>query len=312
MTATVPSPSTTEMLDQVLGDVAGLTGSGQVATYIPALARVPRRKLAVSTADIGGSVHGSGNYEEKFSIQSIHKIFSLTVALAQSPGSDLWERVWREPSGDPFNSVVLLERENGVPRNPLINAGAIVVADLLIELLREDPVGTVCEMLSELSGSQVEVDSEVADSEAETGFRNRSLANLLKSYGNLTNEVEVALDVYFRLSGIAMTTAELATATRFLANDGVDPISGKQILSAQDARRVNSLMLMAGTYDAAGAFAYEIGIPCKSGVGGGIVGVVPEVTSVCVWSPGLDETGNSLAGRAALASFVKRSGLSVF
>lgn len=312
MTATVRTATTSEMLKLVMTDVAGLTGNGHVATYIPALARIPRRKLAISTAQVDGAQFEAGDSQERFSIQSISKLFSLTLALSHSPGPELWERVWREPSGDPFNSVVLLERENGIPRNPFINAGAIVVADLLIELLGKDPVSAVCEMLSELTGTEIRVDSEVATSESETGFKNRSLAHLLKSYDNLHNDVDVALDVYFRLCGIAMSTTELAAATRYLANDGTDPASGKQIVDAEKTRRINSLMLMAGTYDAAGAFAYEIGLPCKSGVGGGIVGIVPDVTSVCVWSPGLDETGNSLAGRAALASFVKRSGLSVF
>lgn len=287
---------------------------GRVATYIPALAAVPAERLAAAAWRTGSDpsrIAGAGDADEAFSIQSIAKVFTLTLALQRGLADRIWARIGREPSGDPFNSIVLLEREQGVPRNPFINAGAIVVADVLAEAL-DDPIDELLGLLSGLVGAPVEVDAAVAESEADTGFRNRSLANLMKSFGNMNGDLDRVLDVYFRQSSVAMSARQLVTATRFLANDGIDPATGQQVLAPLDARRVNALMLMAGTYDAAGEFAYEIGLPCKSGVGGGIVGVVPDQAAVCVWSPGLDATGNSLAGRAALARFVERSGLTMF
>ncbi|MGI9015689.1 MAG: glutaminase [Euzebya sp.] len=304
---------TTELSDTVATvaqEVHPLVGTGAVATYIPALARVPADSFALAVAPLQGEVCTAGLAQQGFSIQSISKVFTLTLAMQRFAG-DLWRRVGREPSGDPFNSLVQLEYENGKPRNPFINAGAIVVADVLRGCLA-DPLGELVTLISELAGSPVTVDGEVALSEAETGFRNRSLANLMKGFGNIDHDPDDVLDVYFAQCSVAMTATQLATALRFLANDGVDPTSGARVLSVSKARRVNALMLTCGTYDAAGEFAFRVGIPCKSGVGGGVVGVVPHHLAACAWSPGLDPTGNSVAGRAAMEALVDHTGLSVF
>ena len=305
-------PVTRQLLSGIVEQVRPLTAHGAVATYIPALAAVPAHHLGLAVWRHGSNeVLGAGDADVAFSVQSISKVFTLALALRHGGVDRLWARVGREPSGDPFNSIALLEREQGVPRNPFINAGAIVVADLLCTL-RPDPVGDLVAFVSELAGEPVAVDGVVAASEAATGYRNRALANMIRSFGNLDNDTEAVLDVYFRQCSLAMTASQLARAVRFLANDGIDPATGVAVLRPTEARHVNALMLMAGTYDAAGAFAYEIGIPCKSGVGGGIVGVVPDRATVCAWSPALDATGNSLAARAALAALVARTGLTVF
>ncbi len=306
MTTAIQKP----LLDAVLNDAKPYVSKGTVASYIPALSRVPANKLAISTAT-KDAVVSSGDVADSFTIQSVSKVFTLALALQQKSGAELWRRVGREPSGHPFSSIILLEREKGIPRNPFINAGALVVADILCSAWR-DPIDNILHLFSLLTGDKIEVDAEVAASEQATGDKNRALAHLIKSYGNLENDVEKVLDVYFRQCAIKMTVEQLAKAAKFLAFDGVDQISKKSVVTAEDARRINALMLMAGTYDAAGMFAFEIGIPCKSGVGGAILGVVPDVATVCVWSPGLDGTGNSLAGRAALSSFVAHSGMSVF
>ncbi len=298
------------IVPQVAEDVSGLIGQGEVATYIPALARVPKDAFGLAVADLDGGCFTVGHAQIPFSIQSISKIFSLTLALQRFEG-DLWARVGREPSGDPFNSLVQLERESGIPRNPFINAGAIVVADVLASAL-DDPVGGIVELVSELASARVSVDGEVALSEAATGYRNRSLANLMKGFGNIEGEPDEVLPVYFAQCSLSMTAVQLATSLRFLANDGVDPGSGHRVLPVSLARRVNALMLTCGTYDAAGEFAFRVGIPCKSGVGGGIVGVIPHHLTACAWSPALDETGNSVVGRAAMEALVDRTGLSVF
>ena len=211
----------------------------------------------------------------------------------------------KEPSGDPFNSLFQLEFERGVPRNPLINAGAIVIADCLVSD-REEARDDIRTFASDLCGASVDFDAVVAASERDTGHRNASLAHLMKSFDNLENPVEAVLDTYFHQCSLSMSCRELAIAFGFLA-DG-----GGGVVSAGRARRINALMLTCGTYDRAGEFAFEVGLPAKSGVGGGIVAVVPGQGVIAVWSPGLGRSGNSVAGVEALRRFVARTGWSVF
>ena len=287
---------------------------GHVATYIPALARVPADQFGIALHTVDGFEAGAGDCDVPFSIQSVSKVFSLTMGL-QAVGDALWQRVGREPSGNPFNSLVQLESEHGKPRNPFINAGAIVVADVLLGLGRSS--ADLVAMLSDLCGEAVDIDEEVAASEAETGFRNRALANFMKSFGGIENDVTAVLELYFRQCAIRMSCRQLARAASYLCRDGAHPLSGQggarpALISERLARRVNALMLTCGTYDMAGEFAYLIGLPCKSGVGGGIVAVVPDRLTLAVWSPALDDSGNSWLGMKALEMFVSRTGLSVF
>lgn len=310
-----PTPTTAELdtlLDEVADEVRPLAADGVVASYIPALAQVPADRFALAVSRMDGDECATGDADVLLSVQSISKLFTLVLAV-QDPtvAQRLWTRVGREPSGDPFNSLIQLEHERGVPRNPLINAGAIVVADHL-RATRDDPRADLVELVSELCGEAVTVDEDVWTSERDTGDRNRAIASLIASFGNLVHEVDVVLDDYFRQCSLAMTASQLARAVRFLANDGVDPASGRQVLRPLDARRVAALMLTCGTYDAAGEYAYEVGIPCKSGVGGAVVGIAPDRMGVCAWSPPLDPGGNSLAGTAALTSLAARAGLSLF
>lgn len=301
-------------LQTILEDVAAsarpCADTGEVATYIPALAEVPADRFAIAIADLDGEEAVVGDADVPFSIQSIAKVFTLTLAMRQG-GGKVWDRVGREPSGDPFNSLVQLEHERGIPRNPFINSGAIAVADVLHQTC-PDPQGSLVELVEYLVGEPVTVDEKVWRSEAETGQRNRAVAYMMASFGNLRSDVEDVLDDYFHQSSLMLTARQVARAMRFLANDGVHPQTGKRILSDLDARRVTALMLTCGTYDNAGEFAFQVGIPCKSGVGGGIVGVVPGELSVCVWSPPLDPTGNSAAGRVALEHLTDRTDLSIF
>jgi glutaminase len=288
---------------------------GHVATYIPALARVPADRFGIALHGVDGTEAGAGDCDEPFSIQSVSKVFSLTLCL-QAVGDALWTRVGREPSGNPFNSLVQLESEQGKPRNPFINAGAIVVADALLGLGRSS--ADLVAMLSDLCGEAVHIDEEVAASEAETGFRNRALGNFMKSFGGIENDVSAVLELYFRQCAIRMNCRQLARAASYLCRDGAHPLAGlggaarPAIFSERFARRVNALMLTCGTYDMAGEFAYRIGLPCKSGVGGAIIAVVPDRLTLAVWSPALDTSGNSWLGMKALEMFVSRTGLSVF
>lgn len=285
------------------------TAGGKVASYIPALARVSPLQFGIALRTCAGEVAAAGDSATPFSIQSMSKVFSLTLAI-RALGEAMWDRIGREPSGSPFNSLVQLESERGIPRNPFINAGAIAVADRLVS--QGDAKAELLALLARLCGEPVHIDAEVARSEAETGFRNAALANFMKGFGTLDNDAATVLDVSFNQCAIAMSCEQVACAAGYLCRDGRHPLAGTPVLSEAQARRVNALMLTCGTYDAAGEFAFRIGLPCKSGVGGGIVAVVPDRLSLCVWSPALDPTGNSLLGRRALELFVAKTGLSVF
>jgi glutaminase len=298
------------ILDDITAQIQPLLGAnGKVASYIPALARVSPLHFGIALRTCGGQEAMAGDSGVPFSIQSMSKVFSLTLAM-RGLGETLWERIGREPSGSPFNSLVQLETERGIPRNPFINAGAIAVADRLLSL--GDAKADLRALLSGLCGEPIGMDDEVAQSEADTGFRNAALANFMKGFGTVDHDVAQVLDVYFHQCALRMSCLQVARAAGYLCRDGAHPYDGSPVVSAAQARRINALMLTCGTYDAAGEFAFRIGLPCKSGVGGGIVAVVPEKLTLCVWSPALDPTGNSLLGRKALELFVARTGLSVF
>jgi glutaminase len=298
------------LLEEIVATLRPELGrAGQVASYIPALARVPPAQLGIALRTCDGEEAQAGDSTTPFSIQSISKLFTLTLGMREL-GETLWEHIGREPSGNAFNSLVQLESEHGLPRNPFINAGAIAVTDRLVSVI--DPKTEMLALLSSLCGERVDFDEEVAASEAATGFRNAALANFMKSFGRIDNDVGTVLDVYFHDCAIRMSCLQLARAAGFLCRDGAHPYTGEQILSERQARRVNALMLTCGTYDAAGEFAFRIGLPCKSGVGGGIVAVVPDRLTLCVWSPALEPSGNSLLGIKALELFTARTGLSIF
>lgn len=299
------------ILEEILNEVKPLCVAGKVADYIPRLAGVPREKLGMAVATLDGQVCGVGDANDAFSIQSLSKVYTLTLALRTSEAL-LWKRVGREPSGNAFNSLVQLELENGIPRNPFINAGAHVLADMALSTLT-NPHAELLEFVRRRAGNpMLHDDAEVARSERDHGFRNAALANFMRSFDNLDNPVERVLDFYYYQCSLAMSCTDLARSFLYLANRGICPWTGEAVLTREQARRVNALMLTCGTYDAAGDFAYRVGLPAKSGVGGGIVAVVPDQLVVAVWSPALNEKGNSLAGTAALERFSNETGLSIF
>ena len=302
-----------EILADVLGQAAPRRAEGRVADYIPALAKVDPAKLGIAFADKEGRVWSAGDSEEPFSIQSISKVFTLALALDRV-GAKLWERVGREPSGSAFNSIVQLESERGKPRNPLINPGAMVVTDQLIGTRPGD--SAIADLLallrSQARDESITVDEEVAHSEAETGARNRALAWFMKSFGTLGNEVETVLTAYFRQCSVAMSCRQLARAGLFLAFDGRDPETGAEVTAWHRARRINSVMMLCGHYDNSGEFAFRVGLPGKSGVGGGILAIAPGHGAIAVWSPALNASGTRGAGAAALEAQVERTGWSVF
>jgi glutaminase len=302
-----------EAVAEIAAEMASRDERGAVASYIPELAEVDPRQFGLAVVEGRGEVHVAGDADTPFSIQSVSKVFTLTLALGMV-GDRLWRKVGREPSGNPFNSIVQLEYERGIPRNPFINAGAIAVTDVILSGHQpREALGEILRFLRSLAADDtIHIDQAVAESEKRTGFRNVALANYMKSFGVIDNPVDHTLGVYFHHCAVAMSCRQLARAMQFLAHDGVNPATGRSVVSPERARRINALMLTCGHYDGSGEFAYRVGLPGKSGVGGGIVAVAPGRASICVWSPGLDENGNSLLGRIALEKLARRMGWSVF
>lgn len=323
-----PTPSTpldpdiggTRTIDELLAEVAAIARptaeQGEQADYIPALRDEDPDAFAIAMADMDGNEHVFGDAERPFAIQSISKVFTLVLAIQKADGAEgvrkeLWDRVGVEPSGDPFNSLVQLEHEQGVPRNPMINAGALVIDDILVSHC-DDPRAELHALVERVVGEPVSVDEDVLRAEGNTGSRNRAMANLMRSFGNIHNDIDDVMALYTYQCSLTMTARQLARAARFLANNGIEPATGERIIREPLSRRVAAVMLTCGTYDAAGEFAYHVGLPSKSGVAGAIMALVPDRYGICVWSPPLDASGNSRAGRVALHELTERLELSIF
>lgn len=282
-----------------------------MARYIPELAKIDPDKLGIALKTIDGVLYVAGDANESFSIQSISKVFATSLVFSVI-GDDLWRRVGKEPSGSSFNSLVQLEYENGIPRNPLINAGAIVVADMMIDILA-NPEKDFLSFIRRLAGDQnIHFDEKVKNSEKDTGFRNVALANFMKSFGNIHNHVDDVLDIYFMMCSVSMSCTQLANAFLFFANHGMIPATHEKILTISQTKRLNALMQTCGFYDEAGEFTFRVGLPGKSGVGGGIVAILPKQYSVAVWSPGLNGKGNSESGMLLLELLTTKTGTSIF
>ena len=300
------------ILEEIEREIQPFFGEGKVADYIPALANVEPDQFTMAIQMFDGSSFGVGEINKKFSIQSISKVFTFTLAL-EHYGKELYKRVGHEPSGNPFNSLVQLEYENGIPRNPFINAGAIVTADTLVSIYKKNTFEEILKFIRKVSNDEtITYDEDIFQSELEHGFRNFALINMIKSYKNIHNEINEVINTYFKQCSIMMSPNELASSMLFLANHGVNPLTNEQIITESKAKRINSLMLTCGHYDASGDFAYKVGLPGKSGVGGGIVAIVPKKMAICVYSPRLNKQGNSLIGTKALELFTTKTGLSIF
>jgi glutaminase len=298
---------------EIADEMAGIADRGTVASYIAPLAAVDPARFGIAVIEADGTCHLAGDADEPFSIQSVSKVFALTLALGKV-GDALWSRVGREPSGSAFNSIVQLETESGIPRNPFINAGAIVVSDILLSGGQpRETIGEILRFVRALAGEdEIFIDEKVAQAEAETGFRNTALANYMKAFDNLQNPVDRVLGVYVHQCALAMSCRQLALAGRYLMAKGRNPDAGRSVVSPERARRINALMMTCGHYDGSGEFAFRVGMPGKSGVGGGILAIAPGRAAIAVWSPGLNERGNSQLGTLALERLVRRTGWSVF
>jgi len=314
MMTTLDSPPLALLLDDIVRGHRPRTEAGSVPANIPHLQSPPFDRFGIAVATTSGELFSSGDAGLPFSIQSISKVFTLAMALGADDSGSLWSRVLREPSGTSFNSLVQLEVEHGIPRNPFINSGALVVTDHLMERT-PDAAAQVLRFLTGQVGHQNGrqgpfIDEAAAKSELSSSSRNLALAHFLKEFGNLRRPAQAVVENYVRQCSIMMTCVEVAKAGLFLAQDGRG-VQGA-VISRSEAKRIGSIMLTCGMYDAAGEFAYRVGLPGKSGVGGGILAIVPGQCAICVWSPRLDSKGNSLAGTAALADLSDRTGWSIF
>lgn len=299
------------VIDRIYNEVLPYRGRGKVADYIPALAEVDPDRFSFALETIDGEIITRGDSGIPFSIQSISKVFTFAMAVGHL-GEKIWESVGREPSGNPFNSLVQLEYEKGIPRNPFINAGALVVTDRLLDIY-PDPKNAILGFVRELCGNDgIDYDRYVAMSELLHTDRNKALAYFMKSFGNIHNNVDQLIDVYCHQCSIAMSCVDLARSFMFLANKGINPVNGQRILTMSQAKRLGAILATCGFYDESGDFAFRVGLPGKSGVGGGIVAYLPEKLSIAVWSPELDTYGNSTMGIEALERFTTDISSSIF
>ncbi len=299
-----------EIIEDVFQQVSLLEEKGRVVSYIPELGKVNPKKFGVYLSTVNNFGFGIGDCYEAFSIQSIAKVLSLSLAYRML-GEQIWERLGVEPSGTAFNSLIQLEEENGIPRNPFINAGALVISDILLSKLNHPQKDFLAFIHSLSEDSKINYSPRIATSEKRAGYRNVALCNLVKSFGNIENEPIDVLDFYFKLCSLEANCQELSRLFLFLANDG-RTLSGHKILEKSQAKRVKALMQTCGFYDESGEFSFRVGLPGKSGVGGGIVAVHPGQYAVAVWSPCLNNKGNSYKGMKFLEEFTTKSQLSIF
>lgn len=300
-----------EIINEVYELIDGIDNIGEVACYIPELSKIDPDKFGVYLLTIKNEGYGIGDYSTKFSIQSISKVLSLSYAY-KLIGDRIWKRVGVEPSGNAFNSLVQLETDNGIPRNPLINGGAMVICDMLISELK-DPVKDYLEFVREISGNKtIKYSESIAKSEKSVGYRNIALCNFMKSFGNIENDPAVVLDFYFYMCSIEMNCQELTKTFMYLANDKFRTSNNDQVLTISQAKRINAIMQTCGFYDESGEFSFKVGLPGKSGVGGGILALHPDKYCIAVWSPRLNSKGNSYRGMKFLELFTTKTESSIF
>ena len=299
------------IITEIYQKVRVIPDKGEIASYIPELANVNHENFGIHISCTDNLTFGIGDFEKKFSIQSIVKVPSVCLAYRMI-GEDIWQRLGVEPSGTPFNSLIQLEADNGIPRNPFINSGALVICDILISQLRNPKADFLAFMRDISDNPMLNYSEKVAESEKAAGFRNVALCNFIKSFGNIHNDPTEILDFYFNMCSIEMDCSELSKSFLFLANRGQKLSDNQPILNNSKTKRINALMQSCGFYDESGEFTFKVGLPGKSGVGGGIIAVYPDNYAIAVWSPKLNKKGNSYRGVRFLEEFTTRTESSIF
>ena len=298
-------------IEDIYQKVKAGENAGEVANYIPELSTVNPDQFGACLKTIDNQEFGVGDWETKFSIQSISKVLSLSLAY-RILGDTIWERVGVEPSGNAFNSLVQLETDNGIPRNPLINAGAMVVCDMLISHSPNAKKDFLQFLRKICMNRYINYSRSIAESEKSIGYRNVALCNFIKSFGNIKNDPAEVLDFYFYMCSLEMSCKELTRTFMFLANDEFRTPQNERVLNINQAKRINAIMQTCGFYDESGEFTFKVGLPGKSGVGGGIIGIHPDKYCIAVWSPKLNKKGNSARGMKFLESFTSETNTSIF
>ncbi|MBU8906726.1 glutaminase A [Desertibacillus haloalkaliphilus] len=299
---------------EIVSQARKYTKDGKVADYIPALGEADPNNLAVAMFDGNGTCLSAGNVEETFTLQSVSKVLSLALALLDNGAEKVFTRVGMEPTGDPFNSIAKLESlKPSKPLNPMINAGALAVTNMIAGAGTEDKLGRLLEFIHDLTGNtSITYNEKVATSEFETADLNRALCYFMRQHGGIDGGVEELMDLYTKQCAIEMDCEDLSKIGYVLANEGVDPVSQREIIPLHIARIVKTFMVTCGMYNASGEFAIRVGIPAKSGVSGGILGAVPHKLGIGIYGPALDEKGNSIAGMKLLETLSSRFDLSMF
>ena len=302
------------LLKQVIDENRKYTNYGQVASYIPELKNAKRSDLGICIIDKDNKIYTAGNYNTKFTIQSISKPIVLAMALMDNDWTTVFSKVGMEPSGDPFNSIMKLEtNDTKKPSNPMINAGAIVTTSLIKGSSLEEKEERMLQFFRRLANNDsIGINYEVYKSEKLTGDRNRAMAYLLKNDGFIDGDVEEVLDLYFKQCSIEIDCVDLARIGINLAMYGIDIESKERLISEKVSRMVKTFMVTGGMYDASGEFAIRVGIPAKSGVGGGIMASVPDIMGIGVYGPALDKKGNSIAGVKVLEDLSEKLELNIF
>ena len=299
------------ILTKIAAEIAPLRTVGKQADYIPALAKVDPDHFGICITTTSGKTFGWGDVDIPFSIQSVTKVFALSMALSVM-GEELWRRVDKEPSGSAFNSLIQLELDHGIPRNPFINAGAIVIADILMSSL-EHPHSDYLRFIRRIADDPtINYNFEVATSERSVGYINAAIANMLKYYGNLDNDIEDVLHFYFLMCSVEMNCIQLSKAFLQFAHAHSQFSFGNISLTSSQVKRINAIMQTCGFYNDAGEYSYRVGLPGKSGVGGGIGAVYPRRYAVAAWSPRLNSKGNSVMGMKALELLTTFTNESIF
>ncbi|MDH8679138.1 glutaminase A [Fusibacter bizertensis] len=301
-------------LDGIIEQFRPITNEGKVASYIPELEKTDNNLLGITLIDTKGMIYESGDTKHQFTIQSISKPIVLLLALIDNGEEKVFEKVGKEPTGDPFNSIVRLETfDEHKPLNPMINAGAISVTALIKGESKEEKIQRILNFIKKITHNQnIKINEDVYQSESKTGYRNRSMAYFLKDFGNIEGDVDEVLEVYFKQCSIEVTTRDLAYIGALLARDGVDILTGERVFSARYSSIVKSYMATCGMYDGSGEFAINVGFPAKSGVGGGIMCTVLGQMGIGVFGPALNKKGNSIAGLKLLESLSKKLELSIY
>ncbi len=302
------------LLKSIVENSKEYTKEGKVASYIPELSKANRDALGICVVTLDGKEYFAGDFEEKFTVQSISKVVSLMLAILENGKKNVFSKVGMEPTGDSFNSIMSLEVKNPQkPFNPMINAGAIVTTSLITGDSSEEKIENILSFTRKITDNkEIGINEEVYMSEKLTGNRNRALAYFMKSNGHIDGDVEEILDVYFKQCAMEINCRDIARIGAVLANDGVLPWSGERVISRETSRIVKTIMVTCGMYDASGEFAVHIGIPAKSGVGGGIMASVPRRMGIGVYGPSLDSKGNSIGGIKILQELSEELDLSIF